>query len=368
MRYQVREGDFRSFRDVPFLIHRADYPGAEPMTGDLKQMLDGARNPTFDGPDRVTFFTAERDGEPVGRITAHIHDRANRQFDARQGYFGFLDVIDDPEAARALLDAAAWWLKVRGCTEVVGSVNMTAMQQMGIVTGGFEHVPYVEQAYNASHIPRLLECHGFARTFPMRTFEVNLASVGPLLTDPLRARLKASADVDCRPIRRRGLRRSMEVCRRILNDTFSENPLFVPLSTAEFEAQAEGLTWILDARLSSVWTREERPVGVVVCIPDLGPLLRATRSRLGPSTPWHLLRHRLRRRRAIILFGGVVKDERGRGLAALMLERTIEALREGGYETLSFTWIGDDNRASLKQMERLGARPMHRVHLYRRSM
>jgi GNAT superfamily N-acetyltransferase len=368
MSCEVRERDFASFWEVPWQVYPSSYPGAQPMRGDLEKMVDGGRNPVFDGPDRVTFFTVVRNGSPVGRVTAHVHDRANRHLGLRRGYFGFLDVADDRDAASTLLDAACGWLRDRGCNEVMGNVNMTAMQQMGIVTHGFEHAPYVDQAYNAPHIPELLERLGFERTFPMRTLELDVQSARPVLSDAMRRRLTASDEVSCRPVRRRGLERSMDVCRRILNETFSENPLFVPLSPAEFEAQAEGLTWILDERLSSVWTRGERSVGVLVCIPDLNPLLRATRSRLGLSAPWHLLRHRRRRRRAIILFGGVVKEERGKGLGALMLDRTLTALRSGGYETLSFTWIGDDNRASLSQVRRLGARRMHRVHLYRRSL
>lgn len=368
MTYRVHEGDFSSFWTVPWRIHPSDYPGAQPMRSDLERMIDGAANPVFDGPGRITFFTLERDREPVGRVTAHIHDAANRRHGTRRGCFGLLEVDDDLRAAAPLLDAACAWLKTRGCDEVVGSLDMTAMQPMGIVTGGFEHAPYVEQAYNAPHVPRLLEGLGFERAFPMRTFELDLASVGPSVRDALRRGRDGCEEVACRPVRRRGLRRSMETCRTVLNDSFSENPLFVPLSSAEFEAQARDLTWILDERLSSVWTRDDRAVGAVVCIPDLNPLLRATRSRVRLSTPWHLFRHRRRCRRAIILFGGVAPEERGRGLAGLMLDRTLTALRAGHYRTLSFTWIGDDNAASLKQMEKLGARPMHRVHLYGKNL
>lgn len=368
MTYRLREGHFPSFRDVPWRIHPPGYPGAQPMSADLKRMVDGSANPVFDGPDRVTFFTLEQSGKPVGRVTAHIHDTANRRHGTRRGCFGLLEVEDDPAAAAALLDAVGSWLKDRGCDEMVGSFNMTAMQQMGVVTDGFEHAPYVEQAYNAPYVPRLLEGLGFERTFPMRTFELDLASVGSGVRRTLGRGRKACKGVSCRPVRRRGLKRSMETCRIVLNDSFSANPLFVPLSAAEFEAQARDLTWVLDERLSSVWTRSDRPVGALVCIPDLNPLLRATRSRLRLSTPWHLFRHRRRCRRAIILFGGVVTEERGRGLAGLMLERTLTALDAGGYRTLSFTWVGDDNAASLKQMEKLGARPMHRVHLYGRAL
>ena len=49
----------------------------------------------------------------------------------------------------------------------------------------------------------------------------------------------------------------------------------------------------------SSWSR--KPAGVIVCIPDLNPFVRACRSRLSMTTPWHFLRHRLTGDRAVII-------------------------------------------------------------------
>jgi hypothetical protein len=51
-----------------------------------------------------------------------------------------------------------------------------------------------------------------------------------------------------------------------------------------------------------------------------------------------------------------------------MLHRVTRALRESGYERLGTTWIADENPASLRQMEKLGARPLHRLHLFRKDL
>lgn len=47
-----------------------------------------------------------------------------------------------------------------------------------------------------------------------------------------------------------------------------------------------------------------------------------------------------------------------------MLHRVTTALKAAGYATLGITWIADVNGASLRQMERLGARRLHRLHLF----
>jgi RimJ/RimL family protein N-acetyltransferase len=144
--------------------------------------------------------------------------------------------------------------------------------------------------------------------------------------------------------------------------------MFVPLTEAEFRFQAGEMMSILDPRLSSVLLRGDRPVGTVICIPDLNGFLSATRSRLGLTTPFHFLRYRLRRRRAVIIFYSVVADEQGKRLMGALLVRTIRALREARYEQLGITWIADSNAASLRQMERVGAQPLHRLHLFRKEI
>jgi hypothetical protein len=369
MTYELRERDFAGFWDVPTRVHPPGYLGVAPMKTDLKKMLDGSANPVLDCEDRITHFTVRRGGAPIGRITAHVHDESNRLHGERRGYFGFFDCADDLGAARLLTDAASDWLRARGCDEAIGSMNLTAMQQIGVVTDGFESAPYIDQTYNAPHVPQLLEACGLERAFPMTTFELDLRSLDPIQLSRLASGpIAGRDDLRCEPVRRSNLLDAMETCRTLLNDTFAKNPMFVPLKREDFAAQAAELTWIMDERLSSTWSVGGQPTGVIVCIPDLNPFLRATRSQLRASTPFHFLRHRFSRRRALVVFGGVTREMQGQGLAGLMLHRTLIELMRAGYTSVGFTWIADENAASLKQMEKLGARPLHRLHLYRRGL
>jgi hypothetical protein len=57
-----------------------------------------------------------------------------------------------------------------------------------------------------------------------------------------------------------------------------------------------------------------------------------------------------------------------RGLAGLLLHRALESLRAAGYQELGITWISDTNGPSLRQMEKMGAEPWHRLNLFRRSL
>jgi hypothetical protein len=129
--------------------------------------------------------------------------------------------------------------------------------------------------------------------------------------------------------------------------------------------QAKDLSHVLDPRITALVRDHTGPAGVVLCIPDLNPMLRGMRSRLSIAAPWHFLKFRLRpRRRAVIIFYSVAERMQGQGLNGAMLHRVTAALKQAGYRSLGLTWIADVNGASLRQVERLGARRLHRLHLF----
>jgi hypothetical protein len=224
--------------------------------------------------------------------------------------------------------------------------------------------------YNPPHIPRLLAACGFTPTFPSTTHELDLATFDPaVLRRGLPAERLDDPALHWAQLRTRDFDRVLDQVRVVLNDGFARNPMFVPLAPEEMGFQAADLSHVLDPRITSLVHDREGPVGVVLSIPDLNPMFRDMRSRLGLSAPWHLLRFRLaRRRRAVIVFYSVAARLQGRGLTGAMLYRVTTAMKRAGYTSLGLTWIADVNGPSLRQIERLGARPLHRIHLFTKRL
>jgi hypothetical protein len=203
----------------------------------------------------------------------------------------------------------------------------------------------------------------------MTTFENVLSETDPsqLLGDKQRELLQ-SGEFTWAPINRGTLKLRLEEARQILNDSFANNAMFVPVSKEEFDFQCKDMTWIMDPRISAVLHHKGEPAGAIICIPDLNPLLRATRSRIGLTTPWHFLKHRANRKRAVLIYSAICRRFQGQGVNPLILHRILSAMKSAGYETLGGTWISDENKASLRQKEKMGARPLHRLHLYRKDL
>ena len=361
----IKEGKFNDFFKVGEVVYPEGSPYVSLFKDDIKRFLS-SDNPLFSKFGRGTYFVAYQDNKPVGRIVAHIHEASNQKFNWKRGYFGYFDCINDEDVSKALLDATMEYHKAEGMTEVMGNFNLTAMQQIGVMTSGFEKHHYTDQIYGAEHIPKLLEKYGFESTFPMTTFEIDLNDFEPqkLLKDKVK-KLFEDKDYDFLEIKKKHFKEHMISVKNILNDGFADNPMFVPLTDEEFMFQAKDMMWIIDEKISSLVEYKGKPIGTVVCIPDLNGFLKNTKSQLSLKTPFAFLKHKLKKDRAVIIFYSVCQEHHGKGINPAMLYKVTTALKERGYQSLGLTWIADENVASLRQTQKLGANKLHGLNLYK---
>ncbi|MBD66187.1 MAG: GNAT family N-acetyltransferase [Halobacteriovoraceae bacterium] len=338
------------------------------LNTDIKRLLD-KKNPLFAKHGSGDYYVAYRSGQPVGRIVAHIHQESNRKFNTDTGYFGYFDCINDLEVASQLLQKAEAQHKQSGMRKISGNFNLTAMQQIGVVTDQFQNDPYTDQVYSPDYLPTLLERNGYQKEFPMRTFEIDLTQTKP--EDLKSAKTESifnNPDYSFEKVIRKNFSTSLESVREVLNDGFQNNPMFVPLTSEEFLYQAKDMMWILDPEISALLTYNKRAVGTIVCIPDLNQFFRATRSKLSWRTPLAFINHKLTRDRAVIIFYSVAQEFHGRGINSAMLFKVISALKARGYQKLGITWISEQNQASLRQVEKMGAKTLHKLHLFSKDL
>jgi hypothetical protein len=159
----LSEGDLAAFLDVPAALHGEESLVVSPLRSQMKATLDEKRNPLFRGAERE-HLVARREDRLVGRIVCHVHHEANRVLGTKDASFGFFECVDDVEVARALLLEAERYARTHRCTRLVGSLNLTAAQESGVLIEGFNRPPFVGHVYNPPHIPRLLEACGYEAT------------------------------------------------------------------------------------------------------------------------------------------------------------------------------------------------------------
>jgi hypothetical protein len=105
------------------------------LTSAFRRAWMRRKNPFFKHAD-AQYFLACRDGQAVGRISAHVDHNLNEFQDNAWGLFGWFECEDDPEAARALLHAAESWLRERGRDRMVGGMDFTTNDECGLLIEG----------------------------------------------------------------------------------------------------------------------------------------------------------------------------------------------------------------------------------------
>jgi hypothetical protein len=148
--------ELNAFIKLPWQLYRDEPNWVPPLLMDARKRLDRKRNPFFEHAE-AEYFLAWRDGQPVGRVSAHIDRNFNEFQKNTWGLWGWFECEDDPETARALLDAAAGWLRERGRDRMVGPMDFTTNDEIGLLIAGHERPPVILCQWHHPYYQRLLE-------------------------------------------------------------------------------------------------------------------------------------------------------------------------------------------------------------------
>src|SRR5512138_74611 len=151
--------DASLFEAFPYLHYRDDPLWVAPLRSEESARWKRT-HPTLRSRTAARFL-ALRDGRCVGRIAAIQDPEFAERWEPGSGFFGFFECGRDEETALALLGAAERWLGDRGIRRVLGPVNLSFHNEVGLLTGGDGTTPMILSPYNPDYYPALLERAGY---------------------------------------------------------------------------------------------------------------------------------------------------------------------------------------------------------------
>lgn len=361
--------DFSEFVRLPFRLYAADPNWVAPLLRDHHRELDRQRNPFFDHAE-AAYFVARRAELTVGRISAHVDLRYNdfHHPDAT-GFWGFFECEDDEDAARALFDEAAAWLRARGCTSMLGPASFTLNDVAGLLVDGYDSPPMILMAYNPPYYRRLVERAGFEKAQDLWAYRLDASAEVP---EDIRAFARGAGDqgFTFRSMRRRDYRAEVERFAEVYNHAWERNWGFVPLTDREIRDHARRLRPIVDPALVVIAERDGSVAGAGLTLPDVNEELVRHRGRLGPLGAARLM-YRLRTHRwsACRVFAlGVKREHRETGVGAHLYIDTMEAARRRGFHWGEMSWILESNDAMNAGVRHMGGEVYKTYRMYVRSV
>lgn len=361
---------WRHFLELPWRIYRGDPCWVPPLKKQVKGYLD-LRHPFYAyGRAEREVFLAYRGSRAVGRIAA-ILNRAHNQFHGdRWGFFGFFECEDDPEAAAALLDAAAFWLVAKGCDAIVGPVSPSTNYECGLLVEGFETPPTVMMTYNPPYYASLLEGWGLAKAKDLYAYwsPVHPGSLDRLRRFSQRTQEREPA-LTVRAVNLKDFANEVRIIQDIYNKAWEKNWGFVPTSDEEFAWLARELKPLVDPELLYIAFYNGDPAGFLLALPDANPALAELNGSM--ANPWRLLRAYWVGRKPVglrLITMGVKQQYRLRGIEGVMFYHGLQAALDRGYRWCEYSWILEDNELAKRTVRLMDAKLTKVYRLYSKQL
>ena len=360
----------------------ADDPNYVPqLRGEEIEKFTPGKNPFFEHA-RCQLFLAMRGTDIVGRIAAIIDELALTQpvsqgMGPGTGNWGALEA-DDEAIAGQLIATAEDWLRGQGMSRVLAPMNLSVWEEPGLLVKGFDHAPMVMMGHHSPKMQPWIEARGYSLAKVLQTYDLDVSSGLP----PLIQRIVASGEKNPRiRIREVDMTRFDEEARlilEILNDAWSDNWGFVPITDTEIAYTGKKLKPLVHPKLIRIAELEGEPVAFMMTLPDLNQIQkRVCKANGKPSMfGWLKLLLWLRTPAAAdmrVPLMGVRRRLQSSRLASQLAFMMIEYIRRSavsnfGTKRAEIGWVLDDNQGMNAIAQAIDSNVNRQYNVYEKSL
>ena len=350
----LTKADRKAFVDLPFRLYAGDPHWIPPLKSEVHGLMDPKENPWF-GHGEAQFFLAERGGAVVGRISAQLDHLALVQpveqgMGPGTGNWGMMDA-EDETVFQALIARAEQWLRDKKMHRSLGPLSISIWDEPGLLVKGHDHPPTVMMGHDKAEYQAWVERAGYTAAKSLVTYELDITAPFPGIIERVIASGERNARIRIRRVDKSRFAEEAALIMGILNEAWSENWGFVPLTDAEIAYVGKKLKAIVFEDLIMVAEVEGEPVAFMITLPDLNEKLRGLNGSLLPFG-WLKLLLWLRRPKARTMrvpLMGVIKRLQSTRLASQLAFMMIEYIRREAVACYGSTrgeigWILEDNQ------------------------
>ncbi len=365
--------DRKEFVDFAWEVYKNDPAWVPPLKDEVHGLITPGKNPWFEHA-RAKLWLAERGGKVVGRISAQVDDLVLEHMGAGTGQFGFYDALDK-EAGDALLKTAEDWLRELKMTRALGPISLSIWDEPGLEIEGFAEPPTAMMGHHRPEYQSWIEGAGYHKAKDLITYGLNIEHWEDPMIDRLIAMGERNPRIRIREVDKSKFNEEARLILNLLNDAWSNNWGYVPLTEAEIAYAGKKLKPIIFNELVRVAEVDGEPVAFMLTIPDINELTKDLNGELFPfnfiKLLWRLRKPRTRRLRVPLM--GVAKKLHHTRLASQLAFMMIEYTRREGTKKYGatdgeFGWILEDNKGMLSIAQLPGAAINHRYRIYEKDL
>ncbi|WP_375420874.1 N-acetyltransferase [uncultured Sphingomonas sp.] len=367
-----------AFIDLPFRLYADDPNWVPPLRGEALGLIDPAKNGWFSHAE-AQLFLAWEDKRVVGRISAHI-DTLALTMPAAQGFgpgvgqWGLMEA-EREDVFRALLAAAEEWLRKRGMVRALGPISMSIWEEPGLLVEGFDHPPTIMMGHAKPDYRGWIEAADYRQVKKLLTYDLDITGDFPPIVKRIIQSGERNPRIVIREVDKRRFDEEAAIILAILNDAWSDNWGFVPLTPPEIRDVGVKLKPIVFNDLIRIAEVDGRPVAFMITLPDLNEAIAPLKGNLLPFG-WAKLLLWLRKpkvRTMRVPLMGVLKELQSSRMASQLAFMMIEYIKRASVERYGATrseigWILEDNQGMRSIAETIDSK-VNKVYLiYERTL
>ena len=363
----------KAFVDFAWEVYTDDPAWIPPLKTEVHALLNPKVNPWF-GHGRAALFLATRDGRVVGRISAQVDDLVQLHMEPGLGQWGLFEALDGAVAA-ALIAHAEHWLRGQGMTKAHGPISISIWDEPGLLIDGFDQPPMVMMGHHRPAYRGWIEAAGYVKAKDLYTYELDIRiDMVPVIDRLIKAGEK-NPRIRIREVDKSKFASEAAIIMGLLNDAWSDNWGFVPLTEAEIAYAGKKLKPIIYEDLVRIAEVDGEPAAFMITIPDVNEMIADLNGQLFPfgwaKLLWRLRKPRTRRVRVPLM--GVTKKLQGTRIAGQLAFMLIEFTRRSCVEKYGvhygeFGWVLEDNQGMMSIAQLPGANINHTYRIFERSL
>ncbi|MEM6834322.1 MAG: N-acetyltransferase [Pseudomonadota bacterium] len=344
-----------------------------PLRFELKSLLKSG-SPYYEHAD-AQFFIVERDGTPIGRISAQIDTLVQKSMGPGTGQFGYFECENDPDVAAMLFSAAEAWLKQKGMDRALGPFNPSINEEVGLLIEGFDRPNALLMPHGHPYYQTLVEENGYRQAKLLYAYDFNVLPGLPPKFAKMVDWADNNADLSFRFVDRKRFDDDITLALDIFNDAWRDNWGFTPMTPAEAGRFRKSLKLILKHDLGAFAIHKGVPVAFMFVLPDLNALTADFRGRLLPFN-WAKLLYRLQKqefrdvRTALLGTRRSLHNSRLSGILGIWLIEKLRRVVVSKYkaERSELSWILEDNKGINNMLQSIGGKIYKRYAVYEKGL